>query len=119
MLTMETIVIPVRASITHAEAQRLSQTAETSHAERVILDLRKTIDATTAGFARLVLLRSKLLREGRNVVLCGLTGQPAKLFEVHRLETVLPRVEELPPNSLIHAEPPPTWRVPAFALCLR
>ena len=53
-------------------------------------------DASTAAFARLILLRRELLKTGRDVQIVGLKARAGRLFEVHRLEAVLPQVSELP-----------------------
>ena len=56
----------------------------------VVFDLAMTEDATTAAFARLVLLRRDLLRDGRDLRLCGLTRRTANLWRINRLAAVLP-----------------------------
>ena len=56
----------------------------------VVFDLEMAEDATTAGFARLVLLRRDLLRDGRDLRLSGLTRRTANLWRINRLATVLP-----------------------------
>jgi ABC-type transporter Mla MlaB component len=57
----------------------------------IVLDLSSVEEATTSAFARLVLLRRELLRRGRDLRLKGLRSRAAKLYEISRLETVLPR----------------------------
>ena len=60
----------------------------------VVLDLRRTSETTTAALARLVLLRGRLLKAGRDLRLVGLTGQAYALYETSRLSGLLPRGEE-------------------------
>ncbi len=56
----------------------------------VVLDLNQAVDATTAAFARLVLLRRDLLKDGRDLRLCGLKARTAQIWRVNRLSGVLP-----------------------------
>ena len=56
----------------------------------IVIDLSDVREAETAGFARLVLLRRRLLARGQDLVLEGLHGKAAGLHEVNRLERVLP-----------------------------
>src|SRR3954447_18526762 len=61
---------------------------------RVGIDFRHAADATTAAFAALVLLRRKLLAQGRDLRLEGLAGRAYQLYCVNRLESVLPQEEQ-------------------------
>jgi anti-anti-sigma regulatory factor len=56
----------------------------------VVLDLTRAVDATTAAFARLVLLRKQLLERGRDLRLSGLQQRTAKVWRINRLGSVLP-----------------------------
>ena len=56
----------------------------------VVVDLKRAADATTSTFARLVLLRRILLRQGRDLRLTGLRDRAAGLYEINRLSDVLP-----------------------------
>ena len=56
----------------------------------IVVDLSHARDATTSAFARLVLLRRYLLRTGRDLRLTGLSHRAARLYEVSRLDRVLP-----------------------------
>lgn len=96
MVVDETIIIRSVERLSHAEASRLAGLAENCGARSVVLDLSRCLEATTAAFARLVLLRRSLLQNGRDLRLAGLRGQPSKLMEVHRLEGVLPRISQVP-----------------------
>ena len=76
----------------HADANRVSVWAHTvSNAKRVIIDLANAGEAETSAFAQLVLLRRSLLRAGRDLAISGLRDRAQGLFEVNRLESVLPR----------------------------
>ena len=57
----------------------------------VILDLSGVDEVTTSAFARLVLLRRELRRQGRDLKLVGLRSRAEKLYEINRLNHVLPR----------------------------
>lgn len=56
----------------------------------VVLDLANTDEATTAGFARLVVLRRDLKRSGGDLYLLHLHGQAKKVYEVNRMAALLP-----------------------------
>ena len=96
MVVNESIILRSADRLSHAEASRLAELAEKCRAQSVVLDLSRCLEATTPAFARLVLLRRHLLQGGRDLRLAGLRGQPAKLLEVHRLDTVLPRISQVP-----------------------
>ncbi len=57
----------------------------------VLLDLRRTTEATTAALARLVLLRRRLLNSGRDLRIMGLGGRADALYRMTRMEKLLPR----------------------------
>ena len=61
-------------------------------APTVLLDLRWTTETTTAALARLILLRARLLRAGRDLMIVGLRGRAEALYEITRLTRILPRV---------------------------
>lgn len=96
MVASKTLILPAAERFTHEEACRLAECAGQSSAQTVIIDLGRSQDASTAAFARIVLLRRELLQVGRDVRLAGLQNRAARLFEVHRLESILPRISELP-----------------------
>ena len=56
----------------------------------IVFDMSRVSDATTSAFARLVLLRKELLREGRDLRISGLHDRAARLYEISRLDKVLP-----------------------------
>ena len=112
MVARKSIILAAAHSLTHAEACRLSDAAAQGSAQTVILDLAACRDASTAAFARIVLLRRSLLAAGRDVWLAGLQGRPEQLFEVHRLDGILPRLSDLPeaqpaPKPLRHVRHAP------------
>ena len=74
----------------HRDAEALCSQIRTSHAQTVVVDLREIEDATTAAFAKLVLLRRELLRDGRDLRLRGLRSRAASIWRISRLSTVLP-----------------------------
>jgi anti-anti-sigma regulatory factor len=86
-------IIHSTAELSHADACRLADWALrcADRALTVVIDLNRALDAETAAFARLVLLRRALLQRGRDLRLTGLRDRAAMLFEVNRLGGVLPR----------------------------
>ncbi len=80
----------------HRDADRLfDQALHGARAERsgstVIIDMSGVEEVTTSAFARLVLLRRELRRQGRDLKLIGLRARAEKLYEINRLNQVLPR----------------------------
>jgi len=91
--------------LTYADACRLADHAERgTHTQMIFLDLSQTEHTTTAALARLIQLRSALLRNGRDLRLTGLTGRTRGLYEIHRMAGLLP---QSPPQS----KPPTMHRV--------
>jgi anti-anti-sigma regulatory factor len=74
------------------EAAELLCTQILGHApvRTIVLDLTSAKDATTAAFARLVLLRKQLLKRGRDLRLRGLQERAARVWRINRLGRVLP-----------------------------
>jgi anti-anti-sigma regulatory factor len=60
----------------------------------VVVDMADTEDATTAGLARLVVLRRMLIRTGGDLRLAHLHGQPMRIYNVNRLAEILPCEQE-------------------------
>jgi anti-anti-sigma regulatory factor len=81
------------AELSHADACRLADWALrcADRARTIVIDLNRAMDAETAAFARLVLLRRALLQRRCDLRITGLRDRAAKLFEVNRLGGVLPR----------------------------
>jgi anti-anti-sigma regulatory factor len=90
-------IAPDGRCFAHPDACQVSSTvlraagAAGTDVSTVVIDLSRAADATTSAFARLVLLRRELLRRGRDLRLVGLRDRAARLYEVSRLEAVLPR----------------------------
>jgi anti-anti-sigma factor len=83
---------PELRRLAHFDAYRLSCAAlNSAPSKTVILDLSGVEEMTTSAFARLILLRRQLRRQGRDVVIKGLRGRAARLYEINRLDRILPR----------------------------
>lgn len=104
MVASQSTIIPTADRLTHEEACRLCGLAYPSSAQTIVLDFGKCYDASTAGFARLVLLRRALLAVGRDIWIAGLHDRPAHLFEVHRLDSILPRISSMPSKYIVQPE---------------
>lgn len=75
-----------------ADAARISRQARgTGRARMILLNLRETTETTTAALAKLILLRSRLIRSGCDLRIVGLTGKADALYRVERMERILPR----------------------------
>jgi anti-anti-sigma regulatory factor len=75
----------------HKEADAILRWAlRRDTARTVVIDLSHATDATTAAFATLVLLRRRLLRDGRDLRVDGLRDRAQHVFDVNRLHAVLP-----------------------------
>ena len=95
MVANQVSVIATPAHLTHDAACRIARNAQRNHAAHTfVIDLSRTSEADTAGFAQLVLLRRSLLREGRDLRLAGLRDRAQKLYEINRLHDVLPRLTD-------------------------
>lgn len=103
MVAGQSILLAAGENLTHDEACRMASKATSCGAQIIVLDMSGCDGAQTCAFARLVLLRRELLQAGRDVRLAGLQGQPARLFEVHRLENVLPRLSSVPNRTSLVA----------------
>jgi hypothetical protein len=84
-------LVPSARSLSHSDACRIAQLAlRERRALTVIVDLKNVVDATTSAFARLVLLRRRLLKAGRDLRLINLHDRTASVYHVNRLGGVLP-----------------------------
>lgn len=97
MVAQKSVTFCAAERLSHDEACRLAELSTRSKASKVILDLSRSREASTAAFARIVLLRRDLLQVGRDLCITGLRGRAASLFEVHRLQSVLPCVLDTAP----------------------
>ena len=91
MASEMTIVIKADR-FSHHDACEVSRLAlQAAPAQRVIIDLGRAGEAETSAFAQLVQLRRRLLRGGGDLSLRGLRDHAAGLYEVNRLDRILPR----------------------------
>jgi len=74
-----------------AAADHLGRQAIGDCAKTVLLDLTEAARISTAALARLILLRRRLLRSGRDLRICGLRDQADALYQITRMERILPR----------------------------
>jgi len=102
MCVTQTVTVRASARLHHIDAAWLSETAVRGEGQLVVIEMGGVRDASTAAFARLVLLRRELLAGGRDLRLAGLSGRAASIFEVHRLQSVLPAISEPPVASRIY-----------------
>lgn len=78
-------------SLSHQAAEELcEQVRLLRNGKTVVVDLKHIEDASTAAFARLVLLRRDLLKGGRDLRLCGLHDRAESIWRISRLSSVLP-----------------------------
>ena len=73
----------------YARLPNIEQSLKGSLYSQVILDLTSVQHMTSASLALLIMLKSKLQREGLGVCIQGLQGQPKSLCEVLRLNHLL------------------------------
>ena len=84
-------VIPKQERLSHDEACGIArQVLSDARPRTVVIDLRNAREITTAAFARLVLLRRRLRAQGRDLHLSNLRGKAASLYQINRLDAVLP-----------------------------
>lgn len=93
MQVRELAIISKSRRLAHPDACRIYHEALSAAAgQTVVIDLSRVEEATTSAFARLVLLRRELRRRGGDLRLRGLRDGAARLYELNRLDSVLPRV---------------------------
>jgi anti-anti-sigma regulatory factor len=84
-------LVPSATQFSHSAACRIALLAlRERRAATVIVDFKNVVDATTSAFARLVLLRRRLLEVGRDLRLVNLRDRTASLYQINRLAGVLP-----------------------------
>lgn len=84
-------IVTKAAQFGHEDASAISKYVLQKHTSRmVVIDLSCANDATTAAFATLVVLRRALLRQGGDLRVCGLRERAENVFNVNRLQSVLP-----------------------------
>ena len=76
----------------YQDACRIAERARNAHPDIiVVIWLKAVCQTTTAALARLVALRRELRRVGTDLRLVGLTGRAEALFEINRMNHLLPR----------------------------
>ena len=83
-------IVHKKDSFSHTDACRIFDLAVRARGKTVVIDLKHATHATTSAFARLVLLRRTLLQAGRDMLLEGLRDRTATVYEINRLNLVLP-----------------------------
>ncbi len=100
-----------QATLDYYEASRIADLLKNRPSSGlVVVDLSSATEATTAAFARLVLLRRTLLRRGADIRIRGLHDRPRNLYEICRLEKILPTADEDQPTSSAPPERSPSPR---------
>ena len=95
MVAGNTRLMHLAETFTYADACRLAEQASHGSLDSEIrLGLPAVTRTTTAALARLIVLRKSLRQEGRDLMVVGLTGQAEALYEINRLQLVLPRRQE-------------------------
>ncbi|HEY7090724.1 MAG TPA: STAS domain-containing protein [Tepidisphaeraceae bacterium] len=75
----------------HREACRVcDRVRKVRETQTVVIDMSHVREATTSAFAKLVLLRRELRKNGRDLVITGLHDRALRLYEISRLDSVLP-----------------------------
>jgi ABC-type transporter Mla MlaB component len=93
---LQTTLIHEHRLFAHEDADRVSHwVIRDNQARRVVIDLKRAEEATTSAFARLVLLRRSLLRDGRDLQLVNLRQNAKALYDISRLRAVLPSGERV------------------------
>jgi anti-anti-sigma regulatory factor len=83
-----------RDLLSYADVCRLAADMERQHGTVLVVRCVGTAATSTAALARLCLLRRKLLREGRELFIDGLQGRARSLYEICRLQRLLPQCEK-------------------------
>jgi anti-anti-sigma regulatory factor len=86
-------IIPDTDKFSHEEAMEVYDRAVRDAADQkyILVDFGRASDATTSGFARLVLLRRILREQGTDLFIVNLRDRAAQLYEVSRLDCILPQ----------------------------
>ena len=79
------------SSLGYGDACRIARRVAPRRSWRLVyIHLPGTFETSTAALARLIVLRRELLRRGRDLRIVGLHGRARALYEISRLENVLP-----------------------------
>lgn len=89
---LQTTIVPDAEAFQHQHAVALSRwvAGRSNGAKKVVIDFSRAKTASTSAFARLVLLRRSLLKNGRDLRLMNLREEALGVYTVHRLSAVLP-----------------------------
>lgn len=96
MVPTTCLVLRAGERFSEFEAGRLAELVRRCSACDVIVDMGRVLEATLPALARLVLMRRELTQRGSDMRLAAVRGQPARLIENHRLQAILPRINDLP-----------------------
>ena len=90
---LQTTIVTESTIFSHKDAEQITRYASVQPvAKKVIIDLAKVESASTSAFARLIVFRRHLLKNGRDLRLANLSNQARALYEISRLDGVLPLV---------------------------
>ena len=85
-------ITPASREFSYDDACKTAEQALVANSGRIArICLEKVTGTTTSALARLILLRKDLLRSGRDLQLVGLKGRAKTLYEICRLDGVLPQ----------------------------
>ena len=95
MVAFSTTIVNVHSEVfSHEDAARIArQVIQHGNNPLVMIDLSRAAEATTAAFARLLLLRHELMNRGRDLQLVGLTGRVRSLYNVLHMAHLLPTAQ--------------------------
>jgi hypothetical protein len=105
MVASTSIILRAAERLSHVEAGRLAELAGASEVRSVIIDMSRVLEATTPALTRLVVLHRELCQRGSELRLAAVRGHPAKLMRVHRLDAILPCINELPSERALQPSP--------------
>ena len=88
--------VSLAREFSHEEAERVASLIAGDGAPRFVIDLRHAFETTTAALARLIVLRQELLRAGRELFVYDLRDRCKGLYEINRLQDVLPLASSCP-----------------------
>jgi|ETNmetMinimDraft_26_1059896.scaffolds.fasta_scaffold280318_2 ABC-type transporter Mla MlaB component len=86
-----TIVYKGRQFLYNDACEIAERIAATTGKKMTHIRLQGVTDTTTAALARLILLRLDLMKSGRDLQIAGLRSRAKALYEIDKLEGVLPR----------------------------
>jgi anti-anti-sigma regulatory factor len=92
VIARTTITIkPSTSRLSYSDASEISQQAIRRGGDNdFLVDLEQTSEISTAALARLVLLRSRLLKIGSDLHIQGLRGKAKDVYDICRLGEILP-----------------------------